>query len=215
MKGLKGTLIGIYAALIILAILMNLPGCHRQSDPGIHDTIIERWTDTVVVVDTVAADTVSSEEIPDTLQGERGQLRVALLWDFRGDVDLHVVQPNGRCVDYKRHLDGSTTGNLDIDNRRGGSNSAENINWDVAPEGVYKVYLNYYSKTGEGDAKVVVQTSEGNRTLQQKAFTANMTRKGQWEAICTFEYRNGRLTFSDPSTGKPTADQCKTVAAGY
>ena len=76
-----------------------------------------------------------------------GDLKITLLWDFEGDIDLHVIEPNGNEIFWDNKVDRSTGGTLDVDNRRGGHASAENIYWEQPPKGQYKVYLHYFDKS--------------------------------------------------------------------
>lgn len=79
--------------------------------------------------------------------GGMGKLKITLLWDFYGDIDLHVVEPSGNTIFHRKKI-GDTGGRLDIDRTTGGVGSAENIYWaDVPPSGDYKVYLHFYRKS--------------------------------------------------------------------
>ena len=77
------------AALDILVFLLILlvPSCNR-SEPRFVQPEAE-------IVD-------SDEDVSQAMTvGESGQLKITLLWDFPGDIDLHVEQPNGREIYYK------------------------------------------------------------------------------------------------------------------
>lgn len=79
--------------------------------------------------------------------GGMGKLKITLLWDFYGDIDLHVVEPSGNTIFHRKKI-GDTGGRLDIDRTTGGVGSAENIYWaDVPSSGDYKVYLHFYRKS--------------------------------------------------------------------
>ncbi len=94
--------------------------------------------------------------------GNIGNLKVTLMWDFEGDIDLHVIEPSGREIYYRNPQDPTTGGTLDVDNQAGGTGSAENIYWANPPSGVYKIFLFYYQPSratgaiGSGDCNVVV-----------------------------------------------------------
>lgn len=101
--------------------------------------------------------------------GQSGNLQVTLLWDFQGDIDLHVTQPNGNTINYKESKDVSTGGFLDVDNTNGGSGSVENIFWANPPKGKYKVSLVYYqasqkTNAGESGTCTVIVFQEGKRS---------------------------------------------------
>lgn len=151
MRGLKIILISLYPIIVILLLLSSLKGCkceHRTTDE--HESPIEEFTDT--------ADAVRHAE----RIGKSGGLKVTLLWNFQGDIDLHVKQPNGKVIYYDMKRDSSTGGFLDTDNQNGGDNSAENIYWEKPPKGKYAVSLVYYDESAStgvaenGECMVVV-----------------------------------------------------------
>lgn len=79
-----------------------------------------------VDTDTAQVDTAQAvREARNT--GQTGNLKVTLLWDFYGDIDLHVMQPNGIVINFSNPQDAATGGALDVDNRQGGKGAAENI----------------------------------------------------------------------------------------
>ena len=151
MKKLKTVLASVYIVLILLLLLFMLRKCHNGTEPEttvrVDTVVVERPPihDTVVVTpqpDTTAVDTSAVREAEQT--GQSGNLKVTLLWDFSADIDLHVMQPNGKEIYYKYHTDRSTGGKLDVDNRKGGPGAAENIFWAEPPHGKYKIALVYY-----------------------------------------------------------------------
>ncbi len=99
--------------------------------------------------------------------GGSGNLKVTLLWDFEGDIDLRVLQPNDVEIYYNKKNDSSTGAVLDTDNVNGGIGAAENIFWESPIVGKYRVSLLYFQSsrvTGRADSgicTVVVQTPEG------------------------------------------------------
>ena len=125
MRALKTILFLLYPILIAIIILSNLKGCYTQNND---------FTDTTDVVK-------NAERI-----GWNGGLKVTLLWNFMGDIDLHVKQPNGREIYYNDNRDANTGGYLDVDNMEGGNGSAENIYWENPPKGNYTVSLVYINR---------------------------------------------------------------------
>jgi len=168
MKQLKVILGIIYPILIILLCLSNCKGCKNSretsgstEDPIDTTRVVEEPVDTASVV----------EQAQHT--GQSGNLKVTLLWNFQGDIDLHVTQPNGKTIYYKESKDLSTGGFLDVDNRDGGNGSAENIFWANPPKGKYRVSLVYYQashKTNVGESGicsiVVFQEGKDPKTYQ-------------------------------------------------
>lgn len=209
MKGQKATLAAIYGILIILLLLSNLKSCqHKPADRRADDT------EALIEDDTTAADDFS-----DTLQGQSGSLRVALQWNFRGDADLHVVQPNGQCIDFQMPRDVSTTGTLDVDKKEGGPGSAENIFWETPQEGEYSVYLHYFDnelnrgRNQPGKCKVTIETSDNGSVKASKSFEADLQPVNRWVGICKFRYSaDGKLKFARPDGGSPAVSSCRVKA---
>ncbi|MDE7380965.1 MAG: hypothetical protein K2N03_02400 [Muribaculaceae bacterium] len=213
MKAQKRVLTGIYAGLILLLLLLSLHRCDggcSRSDRG-----VEEYEDVDNVNEDSVDSTVENEvEVPDTLPGESGNLRVALLWDHPGDMDLHVVQPNGRCVDFARMRDRQTGGRKDIDNVFGGRGSAENIYWEKPGNGEYEIFLNYYphpersSSDSEGTCLVIVEWKDDRGHEQEKKFKVQMTHAGQWSAITKMKYTDGKVIFEKGSRRCPEKEEC-------
>ncbi len=174
---LKITIGGVYLLLIIL-LLLN--GCSRRSahqpdpEPAPADTV-------------VVEDTVDPEERAQEI-GNDGEIKITLLWDFPGDVDLHVTQPNGNELSYRNMRDRRTGGELDVDDLEGGRGSAENIYWRNPPEGRYKVDVVMYRMSSSaprgGNVKVVVKVKGESRT-----YSVNLSRDSQRENVDTFYYQ--------------------------
>jgi uncharacterized protein YfaP (DUF2135 family) len=78
-----------------------------------------------------------------------GTVQISLFWDNENDLDLHVVDPNNEEINYN-HKKSRSGGELDVDMNAGSRVSrspVENVVWTgQAPQGRYKVYVNYYSK---------------------------------------------------------------------
>lgn len=75
-----------------------------------------------------------------------GDVKVTLKWDCSGDVDLHVKDPDGHHIYYGDENPAACEGSLDKDNQSG--YGPENIFFEKgkAPQGIYKVKINNYSK---------------------------------------------------------------------
>lgn len=163
MNFLRATLIGIYAALIILLCLTR---CERD-DIGNQHSEWEGWHEDEPAGTT---DDEEAEEIAEQTGGS-GDLKITLLWDFVADIDLHVLEPNGNEIYFANAQDPATGGYLDIDNTQGGRGSAENVYWRNPPRGTYKVTLNYYNGDRSGECKVVVM----KRGEAAQTYTIRMT----------------------------------------
>ena len=106
-----------------------------------------------------------------------GNLQVTLTWNTdETDVDLFVQEPDGTWVCYWN--DSGTTAELDVDDTDG--YGPENIY--VAPgeadDGVYKVYVGFYS--GEGCTTATIKITTFDNTPQKH--TATFTRQScEWD----------------------------------
>lgn len=166
MKTLKFILGSIYPILIILLLLANIKACQKNKPTDTSEQPVVEPADTTNVV----------RQAEQT--GKSGNLKVTLLWNFEGDIDLHVLQPNGKEIYYDRKTDESTGGALDVDNQDGGNGSAENIYWEEPPKGEYTVSLVYYKESkstgvaGSGTCKIVV-FQEGK---EPQTYTSDLSR---------------------------------------
>lgn len=144
MKGLKIILGIIYPILIILLLLSN---CNRdKAGEGQENTEEDARTVKEEQVDTDTAQVDTAQAVREARNtGQTGNLKVTLLWDFYGDIDLHVMQPNGIVINFSNPQDAATGEALDVDNRQGGKGAAENIFWPNPPRGTYQVALHYFN----------------------------------------------------------------------
>jgi hypothetical protein len=75
------------------------------------------------------------------------RMRVSLAWSNFDDLDLHVVEPNGKHIYFANKIEGGT---LDVDMNAGGGRTrepVENIVWNNRIlDGVYQVSVNQFSK---------------------------------------------------------------------
>ena len=72
-----------------------------------------------------------------------GEVKITLTWDDYADIDLHCIDPSGAHIYYANKYS-PTGGYLDYDNTH--AYGPENIYFNPAPVGTYKVYLHYYSE---------------------------------------------------------------------
>lgn len=186
MKILKAILISLYPILIILLLLFNFKGCKEnnagataQGSQNQQDVSPTENTDTTSVV----------QQARQT--GKSGNLKVTLLWNFQGDIDLHIKQPSGKVINYREPQDTSSGGYLDVDNRNGGNGSAENIYWENPPKGQYQVSLNYFQSSRETNiadngicSVVVFQQGKAPQTYQ-----VEMTAVGDERNIVTIDIK--------------------------
>ncbi|WP_165244115.1 YfaP family protein [Paludisphaera soli] len=87
-----------------------------------------------------------------------GDPQFTLLWDADVDLDLHVIEPGGKEINWEERK-GEQGGELDVDNTKG--YGPENVYWLVetdgpgsakvrgaGPPGVYRWYVSYYGGFG-------------------------------------------------------------------
>lgn len=187
MNRLKAILYGTYVILVILLLLGGMRCCGERRN----NFIIVPQPPITIQPDTVAADDPTppsgqTERDREDIErandiGESGDLKVTLLWDYLSDIDLHIIQPNGRKIWYQDKRDRRTGGYLDVDNTIGGTGSAENIFWENPPQGTYKVYLHYYRMgQGRGGECTVVVRQKG---MEPQTYRVQMSRQGEMQHI--------------------------------
>jgi len=100
-----------------------------------------------------------SPEVADRIAregGEAGEIEIALIWENRNDLDLHVIDPSGTEIFFGKKRS-HTGGWLDIDqNAACGSvtnKPIEHIRWreNRVPAGRFVVYVNHYRNCGSSD----------------------------------------------------------------
>ena len=152
---LRGILVGVYILLIALLMLSNCHGCDREPDPP--------------VVDDRAA-----EERAENI-GNDGEIKVTALWDFPGDVDLHVTEPDGTELWFRNMKNRRTGGELDVDDIPGGPGSTENIYWTNPLHGQYTVEVVLYNISvnapNGGPVQVVVKVNGQTETIPVRLTT--------------------------------------------
>ena len=98
----------ILALLLGVLLLLGFRSCGRPMTPSLPDKFD---SDEVNDSRIPPAEVINVQDSTDTsvreaeAVGESGDLKVTLLWDFPGDIDLHVVQPNGRQIYYQHKHD--------------------------------------------------------------------------------------------------------------
>lgn len=166
----------------------RLPGQAKYDDPNQYGDLRPDY-DTVTVTEAPAAPAPADDLVREARKvGGDGDLKLTLLWNFPGDIDIHVLQPNGKEIYYRYKKDNSTGGFLDVDNVVGGSGSAENVFWKRPPKGTYKVWLHYFQpsrETGETGAGLcnVVLLRKGQ---DPKTYKVRMSEVGQRADVVTF-----------------------------
>ncbi|MDR2591859.1 MAG: hypothetical protein LBC59_03535 [Chitinispirillales bacterium] len=145
------------------------------------------------IVSTVATRSVGS-----------GELQVSLSWNNRDDLDLHIETPRGGHIYYANRSVGN--GRLDLDANVGcGDVSNENIFFNgTLEDGIYRVWVNLYTKCGTPGAQYSVTASSGGRAfifsrdgLSESGRFADSDRAGNNKVIGYITVQNGRIVATD------------------
>ena len=123
----------------------------------------------------------------DVLELGSGALQISLSWNNTADVDLWVTDPSGTRI-YWDNTSSQTGGSLDRDDTDG--YGPENIFWDNAPDGSYRVEVNHYD--GVAPVRYIV-TINGLGTSRQ--FTGTLSQSGQTDLITTIRKSGNSINF--------------------
>ena len=129
-------------------------------------------------------------------------IRATLIWDNCNDVDLHIREPRGTEISYRRKKSEESFGYLDID-RNVGSNCdtrpVENIRWEIgrsAPAfGEYEVMVNLYSYDNRAPHRTPFQL-EVQYGSEVKHFQEEVSQAGEKKLIHKFDYRQESRSLS-------------------
>jgi len=133
-----------------------------------------------------------------------GNLQVSLSWNNRDDLDLHILTPSGGHIYYANKSVGN--GRLDLDANVGcGNVSNENIYFDgTLADGIYRVWVNLYSKCGAAGAQYSVTASSGGRAftfsrdgLSENGRFADSDSYGKDKVIGYITVQNGNIVATD------------------
>lgn len=127
---------------------------------------------------------------PDHEDFGTGPIQVTIDWDFPGDIDLHVIQPDGQEIYFANsRARGRHGGHLDHDEIEGGRGSAENVYWSNPATGRYIVKVKYYSVNEDapngGNVLVTVKLNG-----EQTRYNVNMTTQNQEVEVAAIDYPN-------------------------
>jgi len=98
-----------------------------------------------------------------------GIITITLTWGSQPDVDLHVKEPNGKHVYYRKKR--GRSGYLDVDDTNGRGPEHYFVSCDKLEAGTYSFGLNYFAGRRREEAHVQVQAG-----LEVKHFTKKLKR---------------------------------------
>lgn len=129
-----------------------------------------------------------------------GALRVSLSWFNYDDLDLHVVEPQGRGMHvyneiFFRNKRGWTGGVLDVDMNAGMGTTrepVENIVWSAKmPDGAYRVVVNNFNQRETSNPGFVVEVECGDKLSH---FSYNKTVRSKQDVhVVTLHMRGGSI----------------------
>lgn len=129
-----------------------------------------------------------------------GELRVSLSWYNYDDLDLHVVEPDGRKIYYGDKGPSRMSGQLDVDMNAGGPRSreaVENIIWTDKRRmgaGEYKVIVNNFCKRENVDVGFEVEIEHGGQI--HKFAYAKAVADRESVHVATIKYGNGDVSIT-------------------
>ena len=126
-----------------------------------------------------------------------GALQVSLAWDSTPDIDLWITDPSGTEI-YFGNKFSPTGGELDLDDRDGFG--PENIYWTQdAPDGIYKIEVDYYRRSGIGGEPGGTGPTDYTVTINglgaNRVFIGSLNRHGDRDLVVEIEKRGNSLTF--------------------
>lgn len=184
---LKACIAGAFILLITLLLLSKCTRCRDERQP---EPIAQAPVEQPVVEEPVEEPPVEDPNDAANIGGT-GDLKIVLTWEFPGDIDIHVTQPNGNTINFRNKNDYRTGGNLDVDNLEGGrpgAPAAENVYWSNPPAGRYHVMVKFYSDRlgGENGGTVMVTVfNNGERT----EYPVTLNRVGQEVDVVDIDYQ--------------------------
>ena len=119
-----------------------------------------------------------------------GEITVTLAWNSEDDLDLHLVEPDGNVVYYRRKHS-SNGAELDIDMNAGEENDAENPIENICyrntpPAGTYKVLVHFFKrKSNLPEIPYTVYVRNGNT---KKYFKSVHTTEKEKHLVYEFNY---------------------------
>lgn len=126
-----------------------------------------------------------------------GVLRCSLSWTNKDDLDIHVLQPNGRKIYFSQSHCPQSGGRLDVDMNAYGTlkeDAVENIFWKSRPlEGRYKVMVHNYTKRCTDLSKDGFQIEVDDNGQSMVFGRVNNPRGNEMVTVVEFDYshKNG------------------------
>lgn len=168
---LKACLAGAFILLVTLLLLSKCTRCRDERQPDPPQTAQTPPPQPPAVEQPVVEDPPVVDDPNDAANiGGSGDLKIVLTWEFPGDIDIHVTEPNGNTINFRNKRDYQTGGELDVDNLEGGLPglpAAENVYWSNPPAGRYHVMVKFYSERAGGErggTVTVTVFNNGERT---------------------------------------------------
>lgn len=128
------------------------------------------------------------------------KLRVSLAWFNYDDLDIHVIEPDGKHIYFRDKM-----GKLDVDMNAGGGSTrtpVENVSWTPSgpsrlKDGTYRVYVHQWAQRETSNAGCVIEVENEGRITQ---LSYPKVLKGEVD-FCTIEIVNGLIHKLTPAKG--------------
>ncbi len=117
-----------------------------------------------------------------------GSLQISLSWDNSADVDLWVTDPSDTKI-FWRNSTSTTGGALDRDDIDG--YGPENVFWEDAPDGRYRVEVDHFG--GSLPVSYIVTVNGLGRSRQ---FSGTLRSRGETDLITTINKSGGNISFN-------------------
>ncbi len=188
---LKACIAGAFILLVTLLLLSKCTRCRDERTPEPPPIAQQPVADPPVIEEPPVEEPPAEDPTDAANIGGTGDLKIVLTWEFPGDIDIHVTEPNGVTINFMNKNDYQTGGNLDVDNLQGGSPghpAAENVYWQRPPAGRYHVMVKFFSERsgGENGGTVMVTVfNNGERT----EYPVTLRSVGQEVSVVDIDYQ--------------------------
>lgn len=128
-------------------------------------------------------------------KAHEGEIEIALIWENRNDLDLHVKDSEGVFINWQNRVSLRTGGELDVDRNAGCQQDitdkpVEHVYWPKgkAPKGSYQVYVDHFANCGRSDPTPFTVEIKVGDSLETFTDSIGYSGAGHLKHIHTFAY---------------------------
>ncbi|WP_169307145.1 YfaP family protein [Ferrimonas sediminicola] len=147
---------------VLPANIDNDPGLFDDPRDFLNHGFLESYLDSRLKsrerIDDGIAKLADTLAYPSLIAGE-GAIRATLTWGEQPDVDLHVFEPGGAHVYYRRPM--GSDGTLDVDDTNGFGPENYYVACDAVSPGTYDIGVNYFRGSATETASVTLYLGNG------------------------------------------------------